>query len=135
MGQWEDSKLMVDGRQPDANLSDGVRDFACPSVSSLSWRIGAGSAGWPDARTDRVCFRPALPPPGLGLGLTTYEGDGDPLPPFRGDPLWLPLAGDAKGVLEAYWSALDSGNQVSLAVKQISAAGGPGEIRVRNRTA
>jgi hypothetical protein len=85
------------------------------------------------AQSDRVSFRPAPPPPGLGLGLTTYRGDGNPLPPFRGDPLWLPTAGAAEDVLERYWQALDAGNRVALAVKLIPAAGGPSRLLVRNR--
>ncbi len=82
--------------------------------------------------TDRSVYRPAPPPPGLGLGLTTYAGDGSPLPPFRGDPLWLPLEGDADAVLARYWAALDAENRVALAVKRIPAPGGQGEIRIRN---
>jgi len=85
------------------------------------------------ARTDRTSFRPAPPPPGFGLGLTTYQGDGDPLPSFQGEPLWLPLQGDARAVLERYWKALDPDNRVALAVKRVPAAGGPGEILLRNR--
>ncbi|MDJ0787284.1 MAG: IMP cyclohydrolase [Myxococcota bacterium] len=86
-------------------------------------------------QTDRVVFRPAPPPAGLGFGLTTYEGDGSPLPSFRGDPLWLPLDGDAEAVLETYWKALDEDNRVSLAVKPISADGQAGPIRIRNQYA
>jgi hypothetical protein len=85
------------------------------------------------ACTDRHTFRPATPPAGLGLALTTYQGDGSPLPPFAGEPLWLPLAGDAGDVLETYWKALDTDNRVSLAVKEIPLAGGSGVIRLRNR--
>jgi hypothetical protein len=85
------------------------------------------------SRTDRAYFRPAPPPPGLGLGLTTYRGDGHPLPPFEGEPLWLPLEGDADAVLERYWAALDRENRVALAVKRIPSGGGAASIRVRNR--
>jgi hypothetical protein len=85
------------------------------------------------ARTERTTFRPAPPPAGFGRGLTTYTGDGDPLPSFRGDPLWLPLDGAAPEILERYWSALDAQNRLALAVKRIPAAGGAGAILVRNR--
>ena len=86
------------------------------------------------AQTNRFTYRPATPPPGVGLGLTTYMGDGHPLPSFTGDPVALPLPGDAAAVLAYYWSALNADNRVALAVKQIPAAGnGPGEILVRNR--
>jgi hypothetical protein len=97
---------------------------------ALSW-LKANRAD--PAQTDRAFFRPAPPPPGLGLGLTTYRGDGRPLPPFEGEPIWLPLEGDAEAVLERYWSALDPGNRVALAVKRIPARGGAATLHVRNR--
>lgn len=83
-------------------------------------------------RTDRTSFRPAPPPPGFGLGLTTYRGDGSPLPSFEGEPLWLPIAGTPEALLERYWGALDARNRVSLALKRIPLAGGPGTLLVRN---
>ena len=84
------------------------------------------------AQSDRVTTRPALPPDGFGLGITTYAGDGDPLPSFRGDPIWLPLAGGAGHILATYWEALDADNRVALAVKTIPVGGGAGSILVRN---
>ena len=60
---------------------------------------------------------------------------GSPLPPFRGDPLWLPLQGDADQVLETYWQALDADNRVSLAVKPVADDGKAGPIRLRNQYA
>lgn len=83
-------------------------------------------------QTDRHSFRPAAPPPGFGLGLTTYEGDGSPLPSFSGEPLWLPLDRGPDALLDHYWSALDAENRVACAVKRVPASGAPGEIRLRN---
>jgi IMP cyclohydrolase len=83
-------------------------------------------------RTDRYTYRPAPPPPGLGHSLTTYMGDGSPLPSFSGDPLLLPLEGSARAVLETYWEALDVDNRVALAVKRIP-QDGTSEILIRNR--
>lgn len=83
------------------------------------------------AHTDRTIHRPAPPPPGLGYGLTTYATDGNPLPPFRGDPLWLPLIGDLDEILDSYWAALDADNRIALAAKLIPAAGGPSRILLR----
>ncbi len=87
------------------------------------------------SQTDRTTFRPAAPPAGLGVGLTTYEGDGDPLPSFRGDPRWLPVAGDPETIADRYWAALDAGNRVSLAVKRIPIDGSASQIWIRNRHA
>ena len=83
--------------------------------------------------TDRFTYRPAPPPAGLGVGLTTYMGDGHPLPAFAGEPLLLPLQGKAPAILETYWDALDVDNRVSLAVKWIPDEGASSEILVRNR--
>ena len=84
------------------------------------------------ALTDRVTYRPADPPPGLAYGLTTYMGDGSPLPSYVGDPLLLPLLGSAEEVLQAYWSALDADNRVSLAVKSVDDAGELREVLILN---
>ena len=83
--------------------------------------------------TDRFTYRPATLPPGLGMGLTTYLGDGTPLPSFQGDPLLLPCTGSAQIVLDSYWDALDVNNRVALAVKRIPIHGGSSEIILRNR--
>jgi len=82
--------------------------------------------------TDRYTYRPANPPPGLGFALTTYMGDGNPLPSFEGDPLLLPCQGDPEAICDAYWDALDEANRVSLAVKAIS-PGSDSRVIIRNR--
>ena len=73
--------------------------------------------------TDRVTWRFPFPPRGLAYGITTYRHDGNPLPPFAGDPLWLPLAGSDDEIADAYWNALDPHNRIALAVKTIDADG------------
>jgi IMP cyclohydrolase len=83
--------------------------------------------------TDRSYYYPAMPQAGFGLGLTTYSGDGDPLPAFSGDPLMLPCVGKGEAVLETYWSALNVENRVSLAVKEITNRGTGSRILVANR--
>lgn len=83
--------------------------------------------------TDRFTYRPALPQAGFGFGLTTYRGDGQPLPSFSGDPLLLPLEGTAAEVLDAYWEALNAENRIALAVKEIPLQGGAARLWVHNR--
>jgi IMP cyclohydrolase len=85
------------------------------------------------AFTDHFTFRPAPPPPGLGLCLTTYMGDGSPLPSFRGEPLYMPCQGDIQTVLDTYWAALDTRNRISIAVKQIPFDQSPSTIVLYNR--
>ena len=133
-GSFE-SALQKREREPDApNYTpriSGLTDLR-EGEAALALSILKANPGDPD-RTDRTSFRPAPPPPGLGLALTTYQGDGDPLPPFRGEPLWLPLEGDPEAVADRYWNGLDADNRVALAVKSIPAAGGAAEIFLRNR--
>jgi hypothetical protein len=87
----------------------------------------------PRALTDRTFFELAEPPPGLGRGITTYAGDGNPLPSFSGEPLTLPLEGRGSDILERYWNALDADNRISLAVKTVAADGSCRELLVQNR--
>ncbi len=105
-----------------------------PDENRLSFSVLKANAADP-AKTDRYTVRPADPPPGIGYGLTTYMGDGNPLPSFRGDLLTLPLLGSPREVLDAYWDALDKDNRVSLAVKSVRADGTAAEILIRNRHA
>ena len=82
--------------------------------------------------TDRVTYRPAQPPSGLGLCITTYMGDGNPLPGFSGDPLVMRLEGGPVEVMQTYWNALDRENRISIAVKHI-ARDGSSELMAINR--
>jgi IMP cyclohydrolase len=85
------------------------------------------------AFTDRYYYYPSIPKAGLGIGLTTYSADGDPLPAFSGDPLLLPCRGKGEDVLESYWNALNVENRVSMAVKEISKQGTRSRIIIKNR--
>ena len=60
---------------------------------------------------------------GLGYCMTTYSGDGKPLPAFQGEPYLLSLVGDAPAVAGKLWGALNAENRVSLAVKFIPRIG------------
>jgi IMP cyclohydrolase len=130
-----DDALGTREREPDApNYTpriSGMLDFNKQPVE-IALSILKGNLVDPEL-TNRFTFRPAAPPPGMGYCITTYQGDGKPLPPFAGDPLLMPCAGSAEEVLATYWNALDADNRVSLAVKTIPAARGSGEIVVKNR--
>jgi IMP cyclohydrolase len=70
--------------------------------------------------------------PGYGYCLTTYMGNGQPLPSFEGEPLLMPLLGSIEEVAQTYWAAFDQSNRVSLAVKFIPKTGDP-KIHVINQ--
>lgn len=71
--------------------------------------------------------------PGVGFCLTTYAGDGNPLPSFVGEPIALPLIGSAEEILDTYWEVLYHEYRVSLAVKRINLRTGESEILIRNQ--
>ena len=130
-----DDAMATREREPDApnytpRISAALDLRRQPGTITLSL-LKANPAN-PDL-TDRYTYRPAAPPPGLGVALTTYAGDGDPLPSFEGDPLLLPCRGDADSICSTYWDALNVDNRVALAVKEIASADGDSSIVIRNR--
>jgi IMP cyclohydrolase len=134
-GRFEDALEMRE-REPDApNFTPRITGLIDLRLGEAVFALSILKANGADpALTDRITFRPATPPAGLGLGLTTYQGDGNPLPSFRGEPLWLPLSGSVEAVADAYWDALHRENRVALAVKAI-APDGASRIVLRNRFA
>jgi len=69
----------------------------------------------------RFLYEYANPLPGLGHFISTYKTDGDPLPPFEGEP--IPISISVKDGLESFtntvWNALNSENRVSLYAMEI----------------
>lgn len=71
--------------------------------------------------------------PGIGHCITTYEGDGDPLPAFPGEPYMLPLGDDIEETAERYWEALNEDNRISLLVKAIDPETDRAQITIFNK--
>ncbi len=116
-----DEALLTREREPDApNYTPRISGMLRPEDTAVPITLSILKANPANpALTDRFTYRPAPPPPGLGYCLTTYMGDGRPLPSFIGDPLLLPLQGTAEQILAAYWDGLDEDNRVALAVKVV----------------
>ena len=70
---------------------------------------------------------------GYGHLITTYRGDGNPLPAFSGEPVLVPLAADIGRIADEYWAALNAENRVALAVKTINVRDNTFSIRIVNR--
>jgi hypothetical protein len=69
---------------------------------------------------------------GFGYCLTTYQGDGNPPPSYRGEPFLLPLRGDIEQVAVSLWHSLNPENRVAVAVKFIPKKG-TAVVRIINR--
>ena len=70
---------------------------------------------------------------GTGWCITTYEGDGNPLPSFQGEPYVVPLRGDIKEVAKTFWGVLNEQNRVALAAKFIDCQTGKSEVEIINK--
>jgi hypothetical protein len=133
-----DHALSTREREPDApNYTPRISGMIEPDNAANPITLSILKANPADpALTDRFTYRPAPPPNGFGYCLTTYMGNGRPLPSFSGDPLWLPLQGNPETILQTYWDGLDADNRVALAVKVIgrqSSANGRSQLFIRNQ--
>lgn len=87
---------------------------------------------WGD-ECDRLHYQYTNIAKGFGFCVTTYSGDGDPLPAFNGEPLLMPIPGSMRDILSTFWDSLNEANRVSLAVKMISIKTGKSVILVQNK--
>ena len=62
----------------------------------------------------RSYFSYDKPKSGLGHIVHTYEGDGNPLPSFLGEPRMVPVIGSLEEYAALVWEALNEDNKVSL---------------------
>lgn len=81
----------------------------------------------------RHFFHVEKPMPGLGHCIHTYEGDGDILPSFNGEPYLMPIPDSAEEAVSNYWELLNPDNRISLLVKTIEIKTGNIEIKIKNR--
>jgi len=70
---------------------------------------------------------------GFGHCFHTYKENGDPLPPFEGEPYLVPVPDSIDNIAEFYWSNLNEGTRVSLAVKTIDPSSGDVEYKIVNK--
>ncbi|HAB94536.1 MAG TPA: inosine monophosphate cyclohydrolase [Lachnospiraceae bacterium] len=85
----------------------------------------------------RYTFAYENPKAGEGRFISTYMGDGNPLPSFEGEPRALLLdetfTGDIDVFTDRVWAALNEDNKVSLFVRFIDIATGKYETRIVNK--
>ncbi len=71
--------------------------------------------------------------PGFGHLITTYQGDGNPLPTFAGEPAVVPLHDSIDDCLDHWWRLLNGENRISLLVKFIDPVSGKVELKLVNK--
>ena len=85
----------------------------------------------------RYTFAYENPKQGEGRFISTYKGDGNPLPSFEGEPKALELDGVFTGDIDTFtdrvWAALNEDNKVSLFVRFIDITSGAYQTRIVNK--
>ena len=82
----------------------------------------------------RYFYEYEAPKAGMGHFIHTYEGDGDPLPSFEGEPRRAAItAPDARTLADELWPALNEDNKVSLFVRYIDLATGTAGTVILNK--
>ena len=86
----------------------------------------------------RYFFEYDAPVAGTGHFISTYQGDGSPLPSFAGEPILVDLSGlsgrETDAALAAQlWDSLNEENKVSLYVRTIDIEGGFSESVIYNK--
>ncbi|MDE6969233.1 MAG: inosine monophosphate cyclohydrolase, partial [Eubacterium sp.] len=62
-----------------------------------------------------------------------YQGDGDPLESFQGEPVRVGISGTIDTFADTVWSSLNEENKVSLFVRFIDIETGKYETRIINK--
>ena len=71
--------------------------------------------------------------PGEGHFIHTYQGDGNPLPSFEGEPKPVAIPNDLDAFTSLLWDSLNKDNKVSLFVRFIDIETGAYESRIVNK--
>lgn len=81
----------------------------------------------------RFTFAYQNPKAGEGHFIHTYQGDGNPLPSFEGEPKRVGIEGDIDSFTRMLWENLNEENKVSLFVRFIEIGSGKYETRICNK--
>ncbi len=94
------------------------------------------SAEGDDSSCERFTYAYSNPLCGKAKFIHTYNGDGDPLPSYEGEPKTLILPDMSIDELTAHiWENLNEDNKVSLFVRYIDIKSGESETRIVNKNA
>ena len=156
--QYENKLIVTNGDQTDT-IYDGLaagRSFSCalttrefePDAPNLTPRIsGMLTFADNDFTYDMSILKSADPEgtacnrytfsyaalPGLGHFIHTYVCDGNPIPPFQGEPERVIIPDDIDYFTNSLWDALNADNKISLYVRYTNLATGEVENRMINK--
>jgi IMP cyclohydrolase len=78
-------------------------------------------------------FYDYTPENGIGHFIHTYKCDGNPIPPFYGEPEEISMPNTAKELADICWNNLNEDNKVSLFVRTVDLKNGESEEIIINK--
>ena len=105
--------------EPDApNFTPRISGLVEPQKNRYRLSILKAAEGDP-ASVRRYFFEYDAPRSGEGHFIQTYQGDGNPLPSFEGEPTPVTIEGDLNTFSQTVWESLNADNKVSLFTRSI----------------
>ena len=125
--------LMTRTFEPDGpNYTPRISGIVMPE-GDYKLSILKSLGGDPDCAC-RYFYEYDAPKAGLGHIIHTYEGDGNPLPSFEGEPRAVKIdAATAADLAKVLWESLNEENKVSLYVSYIDLRGGSADTVIVNK--
>ena len=121
--------------EPDGpNFTPRISSYLKVTGGRMRYRMGIikSDDGNPDS-VERFFYEYPKPLAGEGRFLHTYEGDGDPIPSFTGEPRRVRIEGNIDTFAATLWENLNEDNKVSLFVRYIPLGEGEAETRIFNK--
>ncbi|MBE6036382.1 MAG: inosine monophosphate cyclohydrolase [Clostridiales bacterium] len=134
-GKSFEDALRTRAYEPDApNFTPRISGILERKDGSFSYKLSILKS---DEGRDGFCrrnfFEVENPPAGEGRLIHTYEGDGNPIPSFEGEPRRVTVDGDLQEWAKTIWHGLNKDNKVSLFVRFIDLATGETEDVLYNK--
>ena len=137
-----DRQMTVEQALRTREFEDDKPNFT-PRISGIIRREADGmnfamsilkSAEGDDSSCERFTYAYSNPIAGKAKFIHTYNGDGNPLPSFEGEPKTLELPDmDIDALTDLIWTNLNEDNKVSLFVRYIDISTGETETRIVNK--
>jgi len=121
--------------EPDPpNYTPRISGLLEPTTDFYKLSILKSGDGNDPEQTRRYFYEYTAPAAGVGHFIHTYQGDGDPLPSFMGEPEPVSLDFEsADSFAEAVWNALDKENRVSVFTRLLFDDGSICESKIINK--
>ena len=134
-GKTFEESLRTREFEPDApNYTPRISGLIDQSNNGFSCALSIlKSADGDPSSCQRYTFSYSNPIAGVGHFIHTYEGDGNPLPSFSGEPQKIAVSGDIDAFTEMLWNSLNAENKVSLFVRYIDLKTKKTETRIVNK--